>query len=142
MVKVQPHKLVPLLMVQQAAAAVEFYKQGLGAEEAGRLPLNQDQAQVQVELRIGSAVFYVCDLREDTPQPNGSSVRRVPASVTLHLEVDDCDAAVARAAAAGAEVLMPPADTTWGDRYARIRDPFGHQWSFAHSTSRPGRSAA
>jgi PhnB protein len=53
-------------------------------------------------------------------------------SVTLHLEVADCDAAVERAAAAGAQDTMAPMDAFWGARYAQIIDPFGHSWSFAH----------
>jgi PhnB protein len=39
---------------------------------------------------------------------------------------------VAKAAAAGAEVIMPPMDAFWGARYAQVVDPFGHAWSFAH----------
>ena len=26
---------------------------------------------------------------------------------------------------------MPLADQFWGDRYAKLEDPFGHQWSVA-----------
>src|SRR5258708_26051357 len=53
-------------------------------------------------------------------------------SVTMHLEVENCDAAVKRAADGGATVTMAPWDSFWGARYARIMDPFGHSWSFAH----------
>ncbi len=52
-----------------------------------------------------------------------------PASVTMHLQVDDADRWFERAAAAGAEVVMPVADQFWGDRYGQLRDPFGHSWS-------------
>jgi uncharacterized glyoxalase superfamily protein PhnB len=47
--------------------------------------------------------------------------------------VADVDASftVAVAAGAGAEPVMPPTDTFWGDRYAIVRDPFGHRWSLA-----------
>ena len=51
--------------------------------------------------------------------------------VTLHLEVPDTDAAIARAAAAGATVTMPAMDMFWGDRYGKVSDPFGHLWSFS-----------
>ena len=43
----------------------------------------------------------------------------------------DCDALVARMATHGAEVLVPPADMFWGERFARVRDPFGHEWGIA-----------
>jgi predicted enzyme related to lactoylglutathione lyase len=48
--------------------------------------------------------------------------------VALHLEVDDADATVARAAAAGATVLRPVADQFYGSRSGTVRDPFGHRW--------------
>jgi uncharacterized glyoxalase superfamily protein PhnB len=51
--------------------------------------------------------------------------------VTLHLAVDDVDAVIAQAAKAGAKITMPPQDMFWGDRYGRLEDPFGHQWSLA-----------
>ena len=52
-------------------------------------------------------------------------------SMTMHLYVEDVDAAVARAVAAGATLFMPVADMFWGDRYGVVVDPFGHQWSVA-----------
>jgi uncharacterized glyoxalase superfamily protein PhnB len=45
--------------------------------------------------------------------------------------VDDVDAFVKRAVAAGAKVTMPVADQFWGDRYGKLEDPFGHHWSVA-----------
>jgi PhnB protein len=49
--------------------------------------------------------------------------------VTIHLNMTDVDAVMARAVAAGAKVLMPPADMFWGERFGKLRDPFGHEWS-------------
>ncbi len=28
----------------------------------------------------------------------------------------------------GSEVLMDPTDVFWGERFSRVRDPFGHKW--------------
>ena len=52
-------------------------------------------------------------------------------SVTIHLYVEDVDAAVARAVGAGAKITMPLEDMFWGDRYCKLEDPFGHHWSIA-----------
>jgi uncharacterized glyoxalase superfamily protein PhnB len=49
-------------------------------------------------------------------------------SVHIHLE-DDIDAHCKRARAAGAEILMEPADQFYGDRTYRCRDPEGHFWT-------------
>ena len=54
-----------------------------------------------------------------------------------HFIVVDCDAAIKRAADAGATVTMPAADMFWGDRYGTVDDPFGHRWSFATHISDP-----
>jgi PhnB protein len=59
-------------------------------------------------------------------------------SVTMHLEVENCDSAVKRAQDAGATVTLAPWDSFWGARYARIMDPFGHSWSFAHALPAKG----
>ena len=45
--------------------------------------------------------------------------------------VQDVDAFVARAVAAGAKITMRVADMFWGDRYGVLDDPFGHHWSVA-----------
>ena len=51
--------------------------------------------------------------------------------VTIHVYVEDVDAAFNKAVAAGAQVRMPLKDMFWGDRYAELADPFGHDWSLA-----------
>jgi PhnB protein len=133
MVMREKYGLIPHLVVNGAAKAVEFYKAALGAVEVVRMPDQQSNRLMHVELKIGDSAFF---LNDDFPEHSGG-VSRAPkpgtlASVSLHLDVKDCDAAVARAAAAGATITMPPMDMFWGDRYARIADPFGHEWSFAH----------
>lgn len=125
--------LIPHLVVSGAARAVEFYKAALGAVEVARMPEEVGPRLMHVELKIGDATLFLCD---DFPEFCGG-VSRAPVSgnptpVTLHLDVADCDAAIARAAAAGATISMPALDMFWGDRYGKVTDPFGHEWSFAH----------
>ena len=50
---------------------------------------------------------------------------------SLHLYVEDVDAAFERAVAAGAQVKMPVADMFCGDRFGKLIDPFGHEWGMA-----------
>jgi PhnB protein len=120
--------------VNGAAKAVEFYKTALGAVEVARMPEENGPRLMHVELKIGDAAIFLCD---DFPEYCGGT-KRAPepgklTPVTLHLDVADCDAAISRAAAAGATVSLPAADMFWGDRYGKVTDPFGHEWSFAHS---------
>jgi uncharacterized glyoxalase superfamily protein PhnB len=51
--------------------------------------------------------------------------------VTIHMYVEDVDAAFGKAVAVGAQVKMPLSDMFWGDRYGVLADPFGHAWSIA-----------
>jgi PhnB protein len=52
-------------------------------------------------------------------------------SASLFLYVEDVDAVVQQAVAAGATVTMEVADQFWGDRFGTVTDPFGHVWSIA-----------
>lgn len=45
--------------------------------------------------------------------------------------VDDVDAMYERALTAGLTPAAPPADAPWGERFFHIRDPDGHELSFA-----------
>lgn len=122
------HSLSPHLVVAGAAQAIDFYVRAFGAEEIVRMP-TPDGRLMHASLRInGSSVLLVDEMPEWGalgPKARGGT------SVTLHLFVPDVDAAVARAVAAGATLVMPVADMFWGDRYGQIEDPFGHRWSLA-----------
>jgi PhnB protein len=124
--------ITPHLVVDGAMNASKFYQAAFGAEEVMRMPAEDGKRLMHCELRIAGGRMFLCD---DFPEYCGGK-KRAPAQgsttpVTLHLDVPDCDAAVALAQKAGANVSMPPADMFWGDRYAQVVDPFGHTWSFA-----------
>jgi uncharacterized glyoxalase superfamily protein PhnB len=93
-----------------------------------RLPGPQGQI-MHATLKIGDSMLMMSEESADCGMPGPKSLKGSP--VTIHLYVDDVDATVAQAAAAGATVTMPAAEMFWGDRYARLQDPFGHQWSVA-----------
>lgn len=135
MSKVQPipagcHTLAPHLVVRGAANAIEFYKKAFGAEELRRMPAPQGGLLMHAELKIGDSRIMLCD---EFPMPG---TWRSPQSlggttVTVHLFTADADATFERAVKAGATVKMPLTDMFWGDRYGRLADPFGHEWSIA-----------
>ena len=49
----------------------------------------------------------------------------------VYVFVDDVDAHCRRARAAGAKILVEPADQSWGDRMYCASDPEGQFWMFA-----------
>ena len=122
------HAITPYLSVRGAAQAIEFYKQAFRAEEIMRMPGTGGNIG-HAEIEIGQARVMLADEVEAldfmSPQARGGS------AVHLHIYVEDVDAMVARASAAGAKVTRPVADQFYGDRTGSIEDPFGHVWHLA-----------
>jgi uncharacterized glyoxalase superfamily protein PhnB len=121
--------ITPYLTVRGAERALAFYREAFGAEETYRMTSPGGGALLHAEVKIGAASVYLCDEFPDMGAHSPEALGGSP--VVLHLAVGDVDAAFARALAAGASPTMAPADMFWGDRFAKIRDPFGHCWSLA-----------
>ena len=122
------HTVTPYLVVEDAAAAIDYYKKAFGATERGRME-GPDGKIGHAEVQIGDAVVMLSD-----PVPQGSTrppieLGGTTSSVVLYVE--DVDAVVERAVDAGGIVVMEVADQFWGDRFGTITDPFGHVWSVA-----------
>lgn len=124
--------VTPHLTVHDGVAAIEFYKKAFDAVEIMRMPAEDGKRLMHAQVTIQGGPLY---LNDDFPEYCGGKARSAKAigntPVTLHLDVPDCDAAIAKAAAAGATVTMPAQDMFWGDRYGQVTDPFGHNWSFS-----------
>lgn len=124
--------LVPHLVVRGAVDAIEFYKKALGATEVYRMPTPDGSSLLHAELHIVGAPIYLVDEFPEVP-----SAARAPKSLgattaSIHLNIDgNIDDAFNRAAAAGMTVLIPLADMFWGDRFGKLQDPFGHQWTMS-----------
>jgi uncharacterized glyoxalase superfamily protein PhnB len=122
------HTLTPHLVCKGASDAIAFYARAFGAVEKVRLPA-PDGRLMHAMVQIGDSPLMLVD---EFPEQGCQSAQTLKGSpVTIHLYVTDVDATVARAVEAGARVTMPVADMFWGDRYGRLEDPFGHQWSVA-----------
>lgn len=120
--------LTPHIILKDAAKAIDFYKNAFGAEEVMLMP-GQDGKIMHAELRIGDSMLMMC---EACPEMGAKSPQEIGGSpITMHLYVTDTDAAMKKAANAGATITTPAADAFWGDRYGRLTDPFGHNWSIA-----------
>lgn len=122
------HTLTPHFTVRDAVRAIEFYKQAFGAQERGVMK-GPDGKVMHAELKIGDSIVMLADEFPEfgavAPESGGNT------SMGLHIYVDNVDQAFDRAVKAGAKVEMPVSDQFWGDRYGKLRDPFGHKWSIA-----------
>jgi uncharacterized glyoxalase superfamily protein PhnB len=120
--------VTPHLICADAAAAIEFYKKAFNAVEMGRMP-GPEGKLIHALIRIGDSPLMLVDEFPDWGSFGPKALKGSP--VTIHLYVEDADAVIKRAVAAGAKITMPLEDTFWGDRYGKLEDPFGHQWSVA-----------
>ena len=124
------HTVTPQLTLDNAAQAIEWYKQALGAEEKGRA-VGPDGKIMHAEIQIGDSRIMLNDamMGGRGPQAMGGS----PASLWLYVE--DCDALFNRAVAAGGQVahgaMGKMQDQFWGDRCGTIKDPQGYTWTIA-----------
>jgi PhnB protein len=133
MPKVKPvpdgmHTVTPHLVCAGAADAIEFYKKAFNAVEGGRLAGPQGKL-MHAMIRIADSAVMLADEFPECGSFGPKSLKGSP--VTIHLYVGDVDAFVKRAVDAGAKITMPLDDMFWGDRYCKLEDPFGHQWSVA-----------
>ncbi|HEY7608776.1 MAG TPA: VOC family protein [Alphaproteobacteria bacterium] len=117
------------LVIEGAADAMDFYKRAFGAEELGRMPMPDDQRLMHGLMKLGDTMLMLVDAFEEYGAKGPKALGGSP--VTLHVYVPDADAAFQQALDAGCTVAMPLADMFWGDRYGKVRDPFGHEWSIA-----------
>ena len=123
--------VTPYLVVSNGEHAIEFYRKAFGAEELYRMPAPDGRRLMHASLTINGSCVMLAD---EFPEHGGNRGPDMVGSttVTIHLQVPSADKAFARAVAAGATVIMPLADMFWGDRFGKLRDPFGHEWSIAH----------
>jgi PhnB protein len=124
------HTVTPQLTLDNCVQAIEWYKQGLGAEEVSRA-VGPDGKIMHAELRIGNSRIMVNDaiMGGKGPKTLGGS----PASLWLYVE--DCDTLFNRAVKAGATVdpggMGQLTDQFWGDRSGTVTDPHGYRWTIA-----------
>jgi len=122
------HSVTAYLTVVDATKALDFYTRAFDAQVTERMP-GPGGKLMHAEFRIGDSVVMLSD---EFPQGSTRSPESLGgASGSLFLYVPDVDAAFKQAVDAGCQVAMPPADMFWGDRFARLLDPFGHHWGLA-----------
>lgn len=116
------------LVAKDAARALDFYAAAFGAVELFRLT-DADGRVGHAEVAIGGTTLMLADEYPDHgalgPAARGGS------PVQFHVAVEDTAAALARAVAAGAEVVRPSTDEFYGERVATVADPFGYHWVLA-----------
>jgi len=106
----------PIVSTTDLPRALAFYRDGLGCEVTYQFPDHGEP--VYLSLRLGETSIGL-----------GADPDAEPASnrFALWVYADDCDQAVERLVAHGAQVREEPADQPWGERVAQLTDPDGNR---------------
>jgi PhnB protein len=122
------HSVTPYLILDDATRALEFYKKAFGAVELMRMPAPGGKIG-HAEIKIGDSPIMLAD---ESPEMGHRSARTLGGSpISLMVYVEDVDARVAQAVAAGGKLVRPVANQFYGDRSGGVDDPFGYHWHLA-----------
>ncbi|MFZ6003281.1 MAG: VOC family protein [Actinomycetota bacterium] len=122
-------RVTPYLSIDGAAAAIDFYRDILGASLRGDVMKSPDGKVGHAELEIGGSVIMMSDTFPEMGAPSPKALGG--SAVTLMVYVEDVDDVFARAIKAGASEIAPVADQFYGDRSGQFEDPWGHRWNVA-----------
>ena len=122
------HTVTPHLTMDNAAAALDWYKKALGADELMR-SVGPDGKVMHAEILIGNSHIMLAD---ESPRSETKAPQTLNGSTSgIFLYVEDVDAAFHQALKAGARETQPLENQFWGDRFGKLTDPFGHRWMLA-----------
>lgn len=121
------HSVTPSLTVKNGRAALEFYAKAFEAVERFRLTDPKTGGIAHAEFVIGDSTLMLSD---EYPEWN-CLAPEIGQGGSFMIYVADVEEAFMRAVNAGVTVVAPPADQFYGDRSARLADPFGYRWTLA-----------
>jgi PhnB protein len=122
------HTLTTYLTMENAAEAIDYYRDVFGAKE--RIRMEAPDGKIgHAELEIGDSLLMLSDAFPGATSRPPTELGGTTAGAFMYVE--DVDAVVKRAVESGATITMEIADQFWGDRFGSITDPFGHSWSIA-----------
>lgn len=122
------HTVTPYLIVNDASAAIEFYKAAFGATELMRLEDPSGRIG-HAEIRIGNSPIMLASEFPDMKIVGPLALGGTPVSILLYVE--DVDAVFKQAVEAGAKVIREVQNQFYGDRTGGVSDPYGHLWYLA-----------
>src|SRR3954469_17814594 len=122
------HSVTPHLIVNNGAAAIDFYKKAFGAVELFRMPA-PDGKIGHAEIKIGDSPVMLADEHPEMGYQGPESLGGSPVSLMIYVE--DVDKIFEQAVTAGAKVKEALQDKFYGDRLGTVTDPFGHVWHLA-----------
>lgn len=121
-------RVTPYLCVDGADAAIDFYREVLGATERMRMAAPGGKVG-HAELQVGDSVIMLSDEYPEMQVQGPKAIGGTP--VTVHVYVENVDDVFERAVQRGAKPLRAVENQFYGDRSGQFEDPFGHRWNVA-----------
>ena len=117
------------LVVRGAKEAIAFYEKAFGAKAETCMEA-PGGGVMHASLRIGDSTVMLAD---EMPMMEYwvSPAKLGGTTVGISICVEDADALFKQAVDAGCEITFDIHDAFWGDRYGKVRDPFGHEWEIS-----------
>jgi uncharacterized glyoxalase superfamily protein PhnB len=133
-----PPQVWPTLRARDARGLIRFLVDAFGFEETVVYGEGARVDHAQLSWPAGGGVM-LGSVREDDDQ---DSWPLQPGGFGAYVVTDDPDGVLARATAAGAEIISGLHETDYGSRDFAARDPEGNRWSFGTYRGEPraGRS--
>lgn len=122
------HAVTPYLIVDDGAAAIEFYKRAFGARHHVRID-RPDGKVMHAEMKLDDSIIMLADEAPERGAPSPRTLGGTPVGILLYVE--DVDVRFQQAVDAGGVVERPVMDQPYGDRSGTLKDPFGHKWTIA-----------
>ena len=119
------HSVTPYLVMNGAAAAIDYYKKAFNAVELFRM--DHEGKVGHAEMRIGDSMIMLGDENAGMGFKGPETLGGTPVSLMVYVE--DVDTIYPQAIAAGGTELKPLQDWFYGDRSGTLKDPFGHVWT-------------
>jgi PhnB protein len=121
------HSITPYMVMQGAAAALDFYKKAFGAIELFRM---EHEGKIgHAEIKIGDSPIMLADEQPTMGSVSPQTLGGTPVSLMIYVE--DVDTIYKQAIDAGGVELKALQDQFYGDRSGTLKDPFGHVWTIA-----------
>jgi PhnB protein len=119
--------VIPYLAIEECAKAIAFYEKAFGAITHGVVHKDEQGHVMNATLEINGGILMLMDARPDLGIPEMSKATNI--GTTMQLVTPDGDLWWNRAVEAGCTVTHAFKTEFWGDRYGRLRDPFGLDWA-------------
>mmetsp|Transcript_26834 Transcript_26834/g.70457 ORF Transcript_26834/g.70457 Transcript_26834/m.70457 type:complete len:177 (-) Transcript_26834:112-642(-) len=122
------YTITPYITIKNAASALDLYAKAFGATEVMSMP-GPGGKIMHAEMQIGDSRFMFSD---EFPEMGAWSPEHLGGTAGhLMIYVEDCDAMLKRAIAAGCKPDRPAKDQFYGDRSGSVIDPYGHKWTLS-----------